>query len=78
MVGKSERPSSPATAIAAPDKAPRIAESRMHSTYCRPRILPTRRSIESNNTSIAPERNRISPIRMKSGTAASALIVPVA
>ena len=63
--------------MAAPDSAPRIAESRMHRMYCRPRIRPTSRSSESNTASIAPERNRISPITMNSGTVASAVVVAV-
>ena len=45
--------------------------------YCRPRIRPTSRSSESNTASIAPERNRISPITMNSGTVASAVVVAV-
>ena len=63
--------------MAAPDKAPRIADSRMHRTYCRPRICPTSRSRASNSVFIAPERNMISPMRMKSGTAASVPLVAV-
>ena len=77
MVGKSERPSRPATAMAAPDNAPRIAESTMHSTYWRPRMRPISRSSELNRTSMAPERNRISPMTMNSGTADSAPSVAV-
>src|SRR3954447_3872781 len=63
--------------MAAPDKAPRMADSRMHRTNCRPRICPTSRSSESNRVFIAPERNMISPMRMKSGTAASVPLVAV-
>jgi hypothetical protein len=77
MAGKSERPSSPATAIAAPESAPSMADKRMHTTYWRPRNRPTSRSIESNSTSIAPERNMISPMAMKSGTAVRVPVVAV-
>ena len=77
MAGNSERPSRPATAMAAPERAPRIAESRMQTTYWRPRNRPTSRSSESNSTSIAPERNMISPMAMKSGTAARIPVVAV-
>ena len=33
MAGNNERPSNPATAMAAPDSAPRIADSRMQTMY---------------------------------------------
>ena len=45
--------------------------------YCRPRMRPTSRSSKSNTASIAPDRNRISPITMNSGTVASAVVVAV-
>ena len=63
--------------MAAPESAPRIADSTMHSTYWRQRMRPIRRSSESNSTSMAPERNMISPMTMNSGTADSAPKVAV-
>ena len=55
----------------------RRARSRARSirTYCRPRIRPTSLSIDVISTSMHPDRNRISPSKMNSGTVPSAAVV---
>ena len=60
-----------------PDSAPRMVDSEIDSTYCRPRTRPTSLSIESSSTSMQPDRNRISPSRMNSGTVPSDAVVAV-
>ena len=77
MMGSSERPSIAPTAIPEPDSAPSTVDNEIDSTYWRPRTRPTSLSIESSSTSIQPDRNRISPSRINSGTVPSAAVVEV-
>ena len=77
MPGIIARPNIAATAIATPDSAPKTADSTTTNTYWRPRMRPTSLSMESNKTSIVPDRNNNSPIKINNGIEASEVIETV-
>ena len=78
MPGKIVRAIMAATAMFDPESAPKIADRMPARTYCRPFTRPMNRSTASKISSVAPDRNNISPMSTKSGIAVSCPFVVVA